>query len=214
MRGPPSAASDARNRRSAASNPPCSLVRSLCSLTPGVRLTARTAPFQGAGAGSAPARPTMPPGSAGDDAGFSDQKAGFDPPWRYSMRGSSRGRAPGRYPGGWGIVALPRSHDAWAGRQGTWLQPTSHSVRLRDASLCGGRSTARTSARQVDNQGSIPCRHTMRTSFKSRTPALQAGDAGATPVVRSIEPAGAPAGAVGLYPTAARAALDTGSAGP
>src|SRR5437588_6562921 len=46
MRGPPSAASDAWNRRSAASNPPRSLVRSLCSLTTGVRLRLGRLPFK------------------------------------------------------------------------------------------------------------------------------------------------------------------------
>src|SRR5437588_10941558 len=91
--------------------------------------TARTASLQGAGAGSAPARPTMPPGSAGDDAGFSDQKAGFDPPWRYSMRGRSRGRAPGSYPGGCGIVSRPRSYDACAARRGTLAHTPTHSSR-------------------------------------------------------------------------------------
>ena len=164
--------------------------------------------------GSTPSLSALPPESAGDDAGVSFQRAGFDSRWRCQCEVAQQAERPAVTREVEGSKPSLAAKDAWAGRQGTWLQTTSHSVRLRDASLCGGRSTARTSARQVDNQGSIPCRHTMRTSFKSRTPALQAGDAGATPVVRSIEPAGAPAGAVGLYPTAARAALDTGSAGP
>jgi hypothetical protein len=72
------------------------------------------------------------------------------------MRGSSTGRAPGRYPGGWGFEALSRSQDAWAGRQGTWLQTTSHSVRLRDASPCGTGVDRRTAGFQPAGVGAVP----------------------------------------------------------